>query len=163
MSELQWIVHFQSLHFLKYTFVKEFCAVCIQTREVMHVNMVGLDAAYLTGPELVVFHTQMNKHGLTFQAGEITSAEFFKYLNQYLAKTCDMYVLNTHIKKWLIKAGYDADSITILPQQTRWSQLNKCPRERCPAHTDMLSYTCARQMCNEIYNYIKPAFIPYFD
>ena len=99
MSELQWIVHFQTFHFLKYTFVKEFCALCIQTREVMHFNIIGPDAAYLTKPELVVFHTQMNKHGMTFLAGEIQSAEFFKQLQHYLAKTCDMYVLNTHNQK----------------------------------------------------------------
>ena len=105
----------------------------------------------------------MQRHGLTFEAGDFSMLDFTCTLKKLLPTTSDIFVANTHIKKWLMKQGYGEDQIAVLPQQVCWNKLNTCPQHRCEKHLEMPAYTCSKQICYEIYNYIRPAFIPYFD
>ena len=105
----------------------------------------------------------MQRHGLTFEAGDFSMFDFICTFKKMLPKTSEIFVANTHIKKWLMKQDYEEEQITVLPQQMCWNKLNTCPQHRCEKHIEMPAYTCSKQICYEIYNYIHPAFIPYFD
>ena len=110
-----------------------------------------------------MYHTQMQRHGLTFEAGDFSMCDFICTLKRLLPKTSEIFVVQPQIKTWLMNQDYPKEHISVLPQQTCWNTLNTCPQHRCEKHLEMLAYTCSKQICYEIYNYIRPAFIPYFD
>ena len=129
----------------------------------MQFTIIGPQPVFCTTGELIIFHAQMQRHGLTFEAGDFSMLDFTCTLKKLLSTTSDIFVANTHIKKWLMNQDYEDDQINVLPQQMCWNKLNTCPQHRCDKHLEMPAYTCSKQICYEIYNYIRPALIPYFD
>lgn len=162
MCDLQWVISIQSFHMMNTTFIKEFCAICVQTNEKMLFHINGPDSMGLSNHEMIIFREQVNKHGLDFHYGDYTARQFRIKVRKYISILSDLYVVNLHTRRWLVSIGYESSNIMIIPQILRWSQLKSCPEMRCDAHKEN-KYDCAQERCAEILNYLRPAMVPYLN
>ena len=158
---LEWFVYFQTFHCIGTEFIKEFCAINVQTRHVHLYHIIGPKECWLQPCEQKVFKAQMLRHGLQYNTGTMNFAEFRQRLKQDIDAAAEIYVAGLLAIKTMESMGYR--NANMLPPITDWKKVDKFPNVRCLHHKDLPHFTCALKICWEMFNFCMPAFVPHFN
>src|SRR5438477_2999324 len=157
-EDLQWIVCYESYHYLNFTYVKEICCLCIQNGHYinMHVkqfNIFAGDAQIDT-----TFRIQRMRHGLAWEMGDVEEHEMESLILATINQNATIFMRNTHLIHMLNNFGYrDVQILRYEPS----NQLLSTVEAFCNHSHDHHTKSCAQRASHHMYHYLKPMLLPY--
>jgi hypothetical protein len=165
LPPFQWIFHFECFHFLNKILIKEFCGYCIQTGEsiLYHVRTPANFLLEMDSVHVGVFAPQSLRHGFSLSDGDISLEEFYKKVNQKVAKDCTIFTSCRIVEKFFSRASkYSYPDVIYLGKYLPYNYkrvMMPLPDKAC--NKKHSSVHCAQRIVHELAKFLKPSFVPY--
>src|SRR5436190_3904681 len=105
-EDLQWIVCYESYHYLNFTYVKEICCLCIQNGQYINIHVKQFNIFAGDAQIDATFRIQRARHGLAWEKGEVEEHEMESLILATINQKATIFMRNTHLVRMFDNLGY---------------------------------------------------------
>src|SRR5438477_10921981 len=94
-EDLQWIVCYESYHYLNFTYVKEICCLCIQNGQYINIHVKQFNI-FAGDPQIdAIFRIQRMRHGLPWEVGDVEELDMESLILARINQNATIFMYNT--------------------------------------------------------------------